>query len=419
VTDFNFPSDPVLDQEYAEGDVTYFWNGYGWQIKASNTGGSVTGAVLYDTQQALTAVEKTQARTNIYAAPLDALAFNGMQVNGNMDVSQQNGDNVITVPGYIVDGWKVHVQGAVSFRALRWGLNTYFPGIPAFLQVNATLAVPTLAAADLLVVQAKIEGKRVVRLNWGRLVAQPITLGFWTAHDKIGIYSATVRSPDGLRTYTTTYEQKLSNVAEYHTITIPGCTSGTWPVDITTGLIIEFCIAAGTVHIAPTANTWAQVTYSAAPGQVNGIDEIAHDFRISGVVVLPGTEAPTSEQSGLIMRPYDVELPICQRLFQKIAAPAQTALFASGLVYSATLAKFTIKVLTMRSAPTVKFSDFTTFAVTLGGTTNPASFVTNIVSTPSIDVIRIDATIAGGIPGQACLLQCNAPGTFIEFDSRL
>jgi hypothetical protein len=40
-------------------------------------------------------------------------------------------------------------------------------------------------------------------------------------------------------------------------------------------------------------------------------------FRITGVVVLPGIEAPSAARSPLIMRPYDQELLICQRYWQK------------------------------------------------------------------------------------------------------
>jgi hypothetical protein len=40
-------------------------------------------------------------------------------------------------------------------------------------------------------------------------------------------------------------------------------------------------------------------------------------FRLTGVVVIPGTEAPSAARSPLIMRPYDQELLICQRYYCK------------------------------------------------------------------------------------------------------
>ena len=37
----------------------------------------------------LTETREEAARSNIYAAPFDALAYNGMQINGSMEVSQE------------------------------------------------------------------------------------------------------------------------------------------------------------------------------------------------------------------------------------------------------------------------------------------------------------------------------------------
>ena len=45
--------------------------------------------VRIDAPQTLTETQKTQARSNIYAAPFDAMAYNGMQINGSMEVSQE------------------------------------------------------------------------------------------------------------------------------------------------------------------------------------------------------------------------------------------------------------------------------------------------------------------------------------------
>jgi hypothetical protein len=36
MAEFNFPSDPVLDQVHTEGTVTYIWNGYGWLMQSQS-----------------------------------------------------------------------------------------------------------------------------------------------------------------------------------------------------------------------------------------------------------------------------------------------------------------------------------------------------------------------------------------------
>ena len=63
----------------------------------------------YDSVQSTSAAQQQQARQNIYAAPFDAEAYNGIQTNGGHEVSQDNGGNVVslnaTATKYVVDGW--------------------------------------------------------------------------------------------------------------------------------------------------------------------------------------------------------------------------------------------------------------------------------------------------------------------------
>ena len=65
-------------------------------------------AVRYDAVQALTAAQQVQARANIYAATFDAMAYNGMQINGSMEVSQDKGFSAPVNSGFICDGWQMH-----------------------------------------------------------------------------------------------------------------------------------------------------------------------------------------------------------------------------------------------------------------------------------------------------------------------
>ena len=54
-------------------------------------------------------------------------------------------------------------------------------------------------------------------------------------------------------------------------------------------------------------------------------------FSITGVTVLPGTQAPTAAQSPNIMRPYDQELVTCQRYWCRFdAAAASIRSYASN-----------------------------------------------------------------------------------------
>src|SRR5262245_22851732 len=100
---FDFPNAPAINDTYPSpaipGLPVYRWDGEKWMIAVPAVGSASDGTVHYDLVQALTSAQQAQARSNIYAAPFDALAYNGMQINGGMEVSQENGATAVTVAG--------------------------------------------------------------------------------------------------------------------------------------------------------------------------------------------------------------------------------------------------------------------------------------------------------------------------------
>jgi hypothetical protein len=285
-------------------------------------------AVRGDIVQSFTAPQQAQARSNIYAAPFDALAYNGLQINGGFEVSQEVGSTGIAAGGYFCDGWK-YSAGAVGLvgTAAAAASSIFSPvGYTNGASLTVTTAVPSLATTDGVAFYTNIEGYRIARLGWGKAIAQPITIGFWTAHHRAGLYSVVVRNSGGtVRSYSTSYTQNAADVPQYNTITVPGDTAGTWSVDNTTGIVLVFEVACGTAMVAPSANTWLGAQYHGVSGQTNGIAATSDVFRLTGVTVLPGSQAPTAAQAPLIMRPYDQELLLCKRYFYNGVPPLRGA----------------------------------------------------------------------------------------------
>ena len=311
----NFPNTPTLGDLWptplVAGQPQYTWDGEKWTI------GTVIG---------------------VNAAPLDALAFNGMQVNGSMDVAQEFGTTGTGTNGkQPVDGWSLSRAGTSVVIAQQNASAGLFPGFANLLYVGVSTAQASLGVSDFVMLGHNIEGFRSQRLSWGTANAMPITIGFWTAHARAGIYSVTIRNNAANRSYATTYNQNVANTAEYHTVTIPGDQTGTWFADSTAGLIINFCMGSGTTFIAPTNNSWLAGNYIAATGQVNALQSTADVFRLTGVVVLPGTDAPTAARSPLIMRPYSQELLLCKRYLNVVNGLQASTPVAAGICYSATL----------------------------------------------------------------------------------
>ena len=173
----------------------------------------------------------------------------------------------------------------------------------------------------------RIEGYRISRLAWGTASAQPITVGFWMTAPVVGTYFVYAANFNG--TSVTSRQSVITTTTgwQWITATIPAQTTGTWKADNSVGMELRFELASSsTPHWLGTAGTTMAIT---------------------GLVVLPGIEAPSAARSSLIMRPYDQELMTCKRYFQLADA-------GMGLAYSTTAIQFTVRHPGMRIAPTVK-----------------------------------------------------------------
>jgi hypothetical protein len=348
--------------------------------------------------QSLTAPQQQQARQNIYAAPFDALAYSGMQINGAMEVSQERGATAFVISSgpavYVVDGWYMSIASASGVQVTAQQAGPWGSGFAKYLSLSATAAQASIAATELVVLQHNIEGWRIARLAWGTANAQPVTIGFWTGHHRTGTYSLVLRNANGSRCYPVTYTQNVADAAEYKTVTIPGCTDGTWASDNTTGLQLLFTLACGSTYIATSNNSWLTTNTLAALGQINAVAATSDVFRITGVVVLPGNEAPSAARSPFVMRPYDQELVTCQRYYEKSynysVLPGSNAggagirggqVIATGANNIMPVVQFSVR---KRAAPTISFWSGTgvanQFSSDAGGVNSFASVI--IIGSP-------------------------------------
>jgi hypothetical protein len=364
--------------------------------------------------QSLTAAQAQQARQNIYAAPFDAMAYSGLQVNGSMEISQERGTGITSAIGsYICDGWKFFYSGTMVVNGAIASAAGWFAGFPSLLYMNLGVAQTTIGAADYTLLQQFIEGYRVARLQWGTANAQPITLCFWSAHHRPGLYSGVVRNGANNRTYAFTYTQAAADVPQYNVITVPGDTAGTWATDNTVGLVLTFALACGSTNTAPSANAWLAGSYAAAPGQMNAVAATSDVFRITGVIVLPGNEAPVQTKSPFVMRAYQDELLICKRYFYNGILPLKGV--TGGAQPWAQRMGFPHPV-AMRASPTViipatiSFLDGSQILQSAGVTTN--------YSTPLALEVDCNTNVVG-VAGRAMVVSIGGSTGNITADARL
>jgi hypothetical protein len=285
-------------------------------VTAALAAGGASGSVRYDAPQSLTVAQIEQARKNIVAAPFDALAYSGLQLNGGCEVSQERGSGGTTVTNtYAGDHWKFFQAGTMAVNAVVNPSANYFVGFPGLAAMTVGTAAASLAAGDYTVLSQYIEGTRCARLQWGSANALPLTLCFWSAHHRTGVYGGSLRNSTGTRTYAFNYTHNAADVAQFNVINIPGDTAGAWLITNGIGIQITFAMADGANNIAPTANAWLAGNYHTGPGQINGVAATSDVFRITGVLLVPGNEAPSAARSPFATRLFADELAMAQRYY--------------------------------------------------------------------------------------------------------
>lgn len=270
-----------------------------------------------------------------FAVPFDAMAYSGMQVNGNMEVSEENGTTAVTLTGtgalqtkYLLDGVYAAYRG--TFVAAAQQVTDAPTGYNNSLKFTVSTAEASMGANDELTIVVPVEGYRVAKLWWGAAGAVPIGIGFWAKFHRTGTYSGSVSNvtPAGgsPRSYPFNFTISVADTWEWKTIFISaGDTTGTWFKANTAGIFLSITIAAGSSRVG-TAGAWAGSSYSGVTGTTNGIAATSDIAQVTGAIILPGVDLPTSEQAPRIMRPYPQELDDCLRYLEVIAGTSMSAI---------------------------------------------------------------------------------------------
>ena len=293
----DFPASPTNGQTYTYNGVLYTYTAQGMWTSAGIAG--------------------------LPAAPFDAMAYSGMQINGSMDVSQELGlgappTSLDANLKFIADGWKVDFSTATGGASANGQQVTDAPpGYSNSIKVVVTGADLTPTASAECGIFQFVEGYRIARLGFGTANAQPMSIAFWIKAHRPGLYSGSVRSGVGDRSYPYPITVNAADTWEYKTVTIPGDTLGTWAKDNASGMRLSFSAMEGSGYLG-APNTWFAGNLKGVTGMINGVGVAGDTFQITGVVILPGIQAPTAAQSSLIMRPYDQELLTCMRYYEKV-----------------------------------------------------------------------------------------------------
>jgi len=337
----DFPPSPQLNDKYpvpaVAGVPQYTFDGVKWTtVGAQITTAKPADALpLMDAATASIGVATDYAREDhvhpkIPAAPMDAMAYSGIQVNGSMEVAQEAGPAVVqNTAMYIIDNWVVQNMSAAGVVSCGKNTSIFPPGFTASLETYTTAGTPSPAPNDLYRIFQLIEGFRFARMRWGTPNAQPLTIAFWVWTGQPGTYSGSIINYDATISYPFLFTVNAANTWQYITITIPGPVNGAWLIDERGSATISITLMAGSLYRAPAANAWFTGEAYAGPTSINA-SNAENQFLISGFIALPGIEVPVAERSPFIMRPFDQELLTCMRYFERLSVSIAGSLSPAG-----------------------------------------------------------------------------------------
>jgi hypothetical protein len=271
-----------------------------------------------------TASQQQQVRANVYAAPFDAMAYNGMQINGGADVSQEIGTTgatlATTVAKYIADciqAQYVHGAGTAVITSAQLPAASFpavLSGYSNAHQLKATTALTAPANGDYALHRWIIEGYRIARLGFGAAGAGAFSYGLQFYSTVSG--TAFLKFSNSAYTRCFYQEQTIAAGWNWLTGTVVGDTAGTWQATNSVGLYVEI-FASGKAASPAAPGAWGATSTTQTTNSTNLLGTNANQTCATGLIVVPGSEVPNSARAPFIMRPFDQELDLCLRQYEK------------------------------------------------------------------------------------------------------
>ena len=347
------------------------------------------------------------------------LSNKNLIINGAMNFHQRGGtttgDNV-----YLLDRWHIYcnptgkhtvsqdTEAPVGFKySMKW--------------TSASAYTPT--SGNYFYTGQRIEGHNWDQMEYGTANAKTCTISFWARSSITGTWSGILKNNAQDRTYPWEYTISSANTWEKKTVTIPGCTDGTWLSGNNAGAWVYFCIgssASGTTYLG-SANSWQNSNLIGTTGSNSLVNTNGATLYITGVQLEVGDYATDFEH-----RLYGDELARCQRYYENITGPDVTTTSASetliGVAQAYTtaraLANWTYKV-QKRAYPSVSTDTASDVEVLVSGTGWKAagSFGGN----SNIYATRLDVDSVSNSPmtaGHCCEMRLKSDGR-IHMDAEL
>jgi hypothetical protein len=381
--------------------------------------GNFLVANTYTIAQADALLDNKQAASPVLTSVVDhGMQFRNRIINGDMRIDQRNAGAAVTTSGALpVDRFVTSFTSSVgAFSAQQ---DSSVPaGFTTSTKVTITTADASIAAGENLIIQQWVEGNNIADLGFGSANAKTVTLSFWVRSSVTGTFCVMIgNSSSGTgapnRSYVAEYTINSANTWEQKTITIAGDTSGTWQANNTRGMVVRFCLTAGSDYVQ-SAGSWGTVNAACSLNQTQLLSTLNATWYVTGVQLEVGSVATPFER-----RPYGTELALCQRYYWNLVS-GDAKYFANAWQYDSTSIYSVVQfAVTMRATPTLSHTTganyYTYYRNNSSDTFN--SFAFGNGSTQS-GVIYNNSEISGTGGHAGGILSSNA-NSFVSFAAEL
>lgn len=235
-----------------------------------------------------------------------------------MRVDQRNAGASISVTGdgfanrgFPVDRFTIQKSSSCTLTGIQTSDVPTGQGFSYAIRVGVSSADASIGAGDNAHIGHRLEGYNVADLDYGLSSAKTITVSFWVKSSIAGTYGFGLSNYADNRSIPREYTINSPSTWEYKTITIAGDTTGTWEKTNSGGLNMIWSYGAGTDYQG-TNNTWGTGVKFSTSSQTQLISTLNATFFLTGVQLEVGPVASPFER-----RPYNQELALCQRYYQK------------------------------------------------------------------------------------------------------
>jgi hypothetical protein len=260
------------------------------------------------------------ALTNLSQIPLKNLAINGAFDFWQLVEGATSTVNTATqvTSTYAADMFAYQSTGAtVKNYSVARSTNVPSQGQSGFVSTYSYLftmitGIASPAAGDYVVpLSYRMEG-----LDYERIHAKTVTIGFWVNASVAGTYSLSLGNAGGNRSYVTTFTVSGSNTWQYISLTVPLDSSGGWAFDNTLGLVIYIGVIAGTTFQTSTLNTWQAGAFLTSSTSTNYQATTGATLLVAQLSIAEGIYGYTATGFSRQGASIGHELALCQRYIE-------------------------------------------------------------------------------------------------------